>query len=119
VFTASPAEILFAQSPENLDEYAELAGDIREAGCPRVGLALRPLDQEYTLWWLLGAPESGIRLEHVVASEATQGLIDPGFTPCAILCTDCGPVSSISDLPLAVDYGHIRLYMASEAAAAP
>ncbi len=67
VFTTSQVEILFAQSPEKMDEFVDLAGRIREAGCTQVGMALEPWDQEYPVWWLLGAPESGIRLEHVVA----------------------------------------------------
>ena len=111
VFTVSPVQILFAQSPEDMDEYVDLAGKIKDAGCSRVGLALRPGEQEYTLWWLLNAPESGIRLEYVVASDATRKYLDPSYLRCAILCTDCSQVASLSDLPLAFDYGHIRLYM--------
>ena len=112
IFTTPPAEILFAQSPDNRDEVQLLTQAITASGCRQVGLSLAENDQEYALWWLLQAPQSGVVLEHVTASTQLLRYLDPDFHPCAILCTLCEGQASFGDLPLATDAGHIQLYLA-------
>jgi hypothetical protein len=111
VFTEDADKILFAQSPQIRDEYEYVATRILEADCRRVGLSTSRDDLEYTLWRLLGAPESGVEIEHLNASVDTQKYIDSGFSPCAVICTACGGLPPGFDMPLASDFGHIRLYL--------
>lgn len=111
VFLTDPAVILFAQSPDLRDEWEEVAARIKTQGCMQVGLATTRDDLEYALWWLLGAPDSGIELRHIRASEATRRYLDPTFIPCAVICTACQGLELPASLPMLADYGHIRLYM--------
>jgi hypothetical protein len=111
VFLEDPDKILFAQSPEIRDEYEFVAARVLEADCGQVGLVTSRDSLEYALWRLLGAPESGVRIEHLRASPDTQKYIDPGFSPCAVICTACGGLPPGFDMPLISDFGHIRLYL--------
>jgi hypothetical protein len=113
VFTTSQEELLFALSPNKRDEYHLLAKQITSAACSRVGVALHWDDLEYTLWWELGAPESGTQLRYVEARSPTDKLIEPDYQPCAILCTTCVDLSAFHGLPLFTDAGHIKLFMDS------
>ena len=112
VFVASAADVLFAQSPDFQDEYQYVADAIQEANCREVGLALTKLDMEYTFWWLLEAPQSGVRLHHLRATDPTRDLQPASPNPCAVICTDCTDVARMTDLPLRNDFGHVALYMA-------
>jgi len=111
VFTEDVDRILFAQSPEKRDEYEYVAARVLEAGCRKVGLVTSRYDLEYTLWRLLHAPESGVEVQHLRATRETENYIDPGFSPCAVICTDCGRLPAGFDMPLATDLGHVRLYL--------
>lgn len=111
VFTTSPSQLLFAQSPGNRDEYVLLTDKIKAAQCMDVGLAIQAKDQEYTFWWLLDAPQSGTQLRFVEAPKPVDDLIQPTYRPCAILCTVCGDKPSFHGLPLDIVAGELRLYM--------
>jgi hypothetical protein len=114
VFVEDPQVILFAQSPEIRDEYQDVAKRIRQAGCRRVGLVTTRFNLEYTLWRLLRAPESGVVIEHIQATPDTAKHLDPDFSPCAVICTECDALPEGLDLPLAADFGHVRLYLQTD-----
>jgi hypothetical protein len=111
VFAADKTVILFAQSPGFRDEYEAVSARVRDLGCTQVGLSTTRMDPEYALWRLLGAPESGVTLQHVRFAEETRPYADPSFRPCAVICTACEGLSLPAGLGLEVDYGHIRLYV--------
>jgi hypothetical protein len=111
VFAEDVNTILFAQSPEIRDEYEYVATRVQGEGCRRVGLVTTRDDLEYTFWRLLGAPDSQVVIEHLRASPQTQRYLDPTFSPCAVICTDCAGLPATLELPLASDFGHVRLYL--------
>ena len=111
VFLTDPDEILFAQSPDIRDEWEDVAARIQSKGCTRVGLSTTRFDLEYALWWLLGAPESGIAIHHLRVTEATGAYLDPAFVPCAVICTACEGLAQPTGLSVSADYGHIKLYL--------
>jgi hypothetical protein len=111
VFTENVDTILFAQSLEIRDEYEYVAARVLEEGCRRVGLVTSREDLEYTLWRLLGSPESEVVIEHLRASPGSKKYLDPATSPCAAICTTCGMLPQGFDIPLASDFGHVRLYL--------
>jgi len=67
-------------------------------------------DIEYVFWWLLNAPQSGIRIESIDTSPIFQHYADPNFKPCAIICTICGDKSRLHNLDLSGDFNSVRVY---------
>ncbi len=114
VFMTDPSAILFAMTPGFRDEYEYVTHVIKEAGCSEVGLWLHYEDLEYTFWWLLRAPQSGIQLRFVKAPPELQRYLHPDYQPCAIICTVCEGESSFQGVPLAGDYGHVQLFLEPE-----
>jgi hypothetical protein len=110
VFTTPRGEILFAHIPNFRDEYEWVADQIDSEQCKEVGLFLEAYDFEYPIWWLLEAPYSGIRLEHLNPTNETARYGDPDFMPCAVICTICVGEGSLENLPLVSDFGHIQYY---------
>jgi hypothetical protein len=107
IFLASQASLLFANWPDLKIPYVEITDDIRDSGCKDVGLRIDSHDLEYTFWWLLKAPQSGIRVESIYYSDYLNRYADPNFKPCAIICTICGSRSQLHGLELAGNYGDI------------
>jgi len=112
IFVTAPVDLLFTSTPEIEAQYALVAAWLEDSACRQVGLDLGSRDLEYTLWWLLDAPQSGFRLETLGSSAGTRELRDAGFEPCAVLCTRCQDRVQYLSLPLQYDGGFIRLYTA-------
>jgi len=110
VFTTPRDEILFAHIPNFRDEYAWVAEQITESQCGQVGLFLKAYDFEYPFWWLLEAPQSGIKLQHIHSTPETERYQDPSFLPCAVICTVCVGEQEVADLPLISDFGSVQYY---------
>jgi hypothetical protein len=111
VLTTDPVEVLFAADLRLLEPYRAGAERVRESGCRDVGLRIDSSDLEYLFWWLLRAPQSGIRIESVYFSDRYRPLADPSFRPCAILCTICGDRQRLHGLALAADFGAVDVYL--------
>ncbi len=112
ILYAEPRDLLFINAPDWNTPMMEAAHDIRESGCKDVGLRIDSRDVEYPIWWLLKAPQSGIRIESLYYSEVLNRYADPSFKPCAILCTICGARSTLNGLSLYGSYdGLVNLYM--------
>jgi len=112
ILNEPPVRVLFAAWTELQGPYTDATTVIRQSACRSVGLQLDSHDIEYTFWWLLDAPQSGIRLETILASPRLEGYIDPAFKPCAILCTICRGKTRLHGLHLVSDYtGKVQLYM--------
>lgn len=114
VFTTEPSEILFAQIPGFRDEYEAIAQSIQDAGCKQVGLSIAVRDFEYTFWWLLDAPQSGIQLQHEKTTSHSAKYKDRGFGACAVICTECELKGDFYDSWDSVDYGHVSLFLKPE-----
>jgi hypothetical protein len=111
VLVEPPATMIFANAMSFRDPYLELAKGLEASGCNEVGLRIDSHDREYLFWWLLDAPQSGIRIESVYPLPELEHLADPDFRPCAVICTICGDRSEIHGLPLKDDYGEVKLYV--------
>ncbi len=111
IFTTTPAEILFALNPGNLDEYQRVTRSIEGAACKQVGLWLYHEDLEYAFWWLLEAPQSGVELRFIHTEPALERYFEPDFKPCAILCTQCQGLEAVKGLPLNSDFGQVQLFL--------
>ena len=114
IFTISRERILFASWPVWQEPFVASVGEIEEAGCKQVGLRIDSHDLEYALWWLFGAPESGVRIESVYTYPHLEKYIDPTFMPCAILCTICGNRDRLNGLPLEASFGDASVYLGDE-----
>ena len=111
IFTASDAEIMFATLPHRRDEYEYAAKLIQSSGCRNVGIGIPAGDLEYQVWWLLGAPESGIRIESLTPVRVSEIYVDQDFQPCALICIDCQGKELDIGLPMEGDYGHFRFFI--------
>lgn len=114
ILNEPPVRILFAGGIELQGPYTLATGVIRKSACRSVGLQIDSHDLEYPFWWLLDAPQSGIRLETIYPAQGLARFIDPNFKPCAILCTICRGKNRLHGLDLMTDYsGRVQLYMGS------
>jgi hypothetical protein len=104
-------QLLFANSPEVMPAYQSLAFDIRESGCMDVGLKIDSSDIEYPFWFLLDAPHSGIRIDHLDVPGGSARYLLQDIRSCAIVCSYACDQSQ-HELPLATVYqGKYYLYM--------
>jgi hypothetical protein len=111
ILTTSPTRILLAVNQALEASYVEGTDLVRESGCTQVGLRIDSGDLEYAFWWLLGAPESGLRIESIYPTDDSRSLADPAFRPCAILCTICGDRQRLHGLPLEADFGAVDVFV--------
>ena len=82
----------FANRPDLLQPYSELARAIRAAGCRGIGYEAGREPFEYPFWALLGEGGYAFRFEHVGRVEAPwRDLRDPSFKPCAVISAGDGP----------------------------
>lgn len=101
---------LFAENVHLRDAYTGIAAAVRGTGCQDVGLRIDSHDPEYLFWWLLDAPQSGLRLESIYTNETLQRYIDPTFKPCAIICTLCGSRTRLHGLELSGNFEGVKLF---------
>lgn len=107
IFYANAQTLLFANWKNYQQPYAEISSDIRNSGCRQVGLRIDSHDIEYAFWWLLDAPQSGIRIESLYYAPELTRYADPTFTPCAIICTICANRTRLHGLSLAGSYDDV------------
>jgi hypothetical protein len=113
LLTTPREQLLFANSPEVMPAYHSLASDIRDSGCMVIGLMIDSSDIEYPFWYLLGAPTSGARIEHLDLQGESAKYLAQDFKPCAIVCSYCSDETQ-HDLPLTDVYqGVYSLYISS------
>ena len=105
-------DILFALNPGLADDYILTAQAIQGARCSDVGLSANPGFLEYPLWWALGAPQSGVRIEFVDIAPELEPYVDASFKPCAVVCAICDEQQVYHGLPIFGTYDSIKLYMA-------
>ena len=105
VLITPPAEILFSNRPGLLGSYTHMIDAIKASGCKNVGLRIDSHDIEYQFWWMLGAPQSGVRIESIYYSNVLTRYADLSFKPCAIICTICSDRDHVNGMNLTSPYG--------------
>jgi hypothetical protein len=105
VLTTSPTMVLFSNRLSSLGPYSHMINAIKASGCKNVGLRIDSHDIEYQYWWMLQAPQSGVRIESLYYSDGLARYADPSFKPCAIICTICADRSHINGLDLSSPFG--------------
>jgi hypothetical protein len=111
VFTARKDELLFAINPGDEQRLVQVADQIKAANCDEVGLSYSRNNLEYQLWYLLGAPESRIEIQHLTSLAEFSQYLEPDYQPCAVVCTLCDALPEGYRLPQSYDFGAIRLYL--------
>jgi hypothetical protein len=119
ILNESPKSVLFANWTQYREDYSAAADLVLASGCKRVGLKIDSHDLEYTFWWLLNAPQNGIRLESIDTYPRLQRYVDPNYKPCAILCTICNDRPFLHNLELGGDFLNVRVYIGNNFNALP
>jgi 4-amino-4-deoxy-L-arabinose transferase-like glycosyltransferase len=114
VFVAPKDELLFAINPGSEEGLDSISEQIQSAGCTEVGLSYSRNNLEYQIWYLLGAPQSGVTIRNLVSLPAFAPGLDESFNPCAVVCTACDALPDEYLLPLSFDYGAVRLDLQSD-----
>lgn len=107
ILNENPANIIFGSLVDIRESYTSASEAVRASSCREIGLQLDSHDPEYLFWWLLDAPKSGIRIETATSFPELQRFIDPGYQPCAILCTICTQTTEISGYHLVDTFGGV------------
>ena len=111
VLTMPKVDILFANLRASEEDTLTVVDSLEQTGCTQVGLRIDSHDPEYLFWHLLGAPQSGYRLEAIYPVPRLEPLIDRSFSPCAILCTICGDRDRLHGLDLVGESGEVTLFL--------
>jgi hypothetical protein len=110
-----PRERLYFANYSGLrHHYAAMIGDIQDAGCSKVGIAISGSGGEYPIWVLLGAPSQELEIEWLVGGTPSERYKKVDFQPCAVICQRC-PDSwdTLRGLPKVYDRARFRLYLGS------
>lgn len=119
ILNESPKAVLFANWTQYREPYSDATDLVLASDCRSVGLSIDSHDLEYSFWWLLNAPQSGIRIESLDTYPRLQRYVDPNFKPCAIICTICGDKPSLHNLNLGGDFSTVRVYLGDNFDAQP
>ncbi len=109
ILVEPPEKTMFAVWGSLGDSYVEAMKKVKETGCQNIGLKLDSNDLEYAYWYLLGAPQNGMRLESIVTYPELERYLDPNFKPCVIICTTCGEQTQLFGLDRIGSYGDGRI----------
>jgi hypothetical protein len=105
------ATILMPWNPGLRDDYQLSTQAVLESGCTQVSLRASAAFLEYPIWWLLDAPQSGIRIEPYDAAPYLAGTVDESFEPCAVICANCEAETTLRGLRLFGTYDSIKVYL--------
>jgi 4-amino-4-deoxy-L-arabinose transferase-like glycosyltransferase len=109
ILNEPPEKTMFAVWGNLGTAYVAAMDQVRQTGCKEIGLKLDSNDLEYAYWWLLGAPQNGMRLESIVTYPELERYLDPTFKPCVIICTTCGEQDSLFGLNRIGSFGNGRI----------
>ncbi len=110
ILNEPPSSVLFSNWTSLRDPYLSMGEALQSLGCTDIGLRIDSHDLEYLYWWLLNAPQSGIRIETIYFSPRLEKYVDKIFKPCAIICTICGDRTRLHGLNLTGTYGNAKLF---------
>jgi hypothetical protein len=109
ILNEPPEKTMFAVWGTLGGAYVDAMKQVRETGCQEIGLRLDSNDLEYAYWWLLGAPQNGMRLESIATYPELERYLDHDFKPCVIICTTCGDLPQLFGLERIGSYGDGRI----------
>ncbi len=107
ILNETRANIIFGSLVEIRESYTAASEAVRASGCREIGLQLDSHDPEYLFWWLLDAPQSGIRIETGTSFPELKQYLVPGYQPCAILCTTCTQTTTIEGYQMEEAFGGV------------
>jgi 4-amino-4-deoxy-L-arabinose transferase-like glycosyltransferase len=111
ILNEPPEKTMFAVWGTLGGAYVDAMKQVKGTGCKEIGLKLDSSDLEYAYWYLLGAPQNGVRLENLVTYPELERYLDPNFKPCVIICTTCGNgLMTLDSLNLIGEYSKIKIY---------
>jgi hypothetical protein len=111
ILNEPPEKIMFAVWGSLGSSYVDAMKQVEATGCRDIGLKLDSSDLEYAYWWLLGAPQNGIRLESIVTYPELERYLAPNFKPCVVICTTCGKdMVTLNGLDLIGEFKPIKIY---------
>jgi 4-amino-4-deoxy-L-arabinose transferase-like glycosyltransferase len=111
ILSASRKELLLGCREEGFPGLMQLPNTAKEMNCDQIGIYGGGGTTEYHIWAALNAPFSGYRLEWIVAGTPSAAYVDPGFTPCLIVCHDCpAEQESIKSFERFIDGNRFDLY---------
>jgi hypothetical protein len=111
IFKEPEVDVLFANWIVQRDSFVMVTEAIKTSECTEVGLRIDSGDLEYPYWWLLGAPQNGIRIETIDPYPHLYRYVDASFKPCAIVCSLCGGRTRFHGLPRQGKYGKFSLFL--------
>lgn len=111
ILVEDPSTILLPWNPGLRDDYLLSTQAVLDSGCTQVALRASAAFLEYPLWWLLGAPQSGIRIEPYDAAPYLADTVDVSFEPCAVICANCEDETMLRGLSLFGTYDSIKVYL--------
>jgi 4-amino-4-deoxy-L-arabinose transferase-like glycosyltransferase len=109
ILNEPPEKTMFAVWGSLGNAYVDAMNQVKQTGCREIGLKLDSSDLEYAYWWLLGAPQNGLRLESIVTYPELERYLDPNFKPCVIICSTCGGQAQLFGLDRIGSYGDGRI----------
>jgi len=109
ILNEPPEKTMFAVWGSLGNAYVDAMDQVKQTGCKEIGLKLDSNDLEYAYWWLLGAPQNGMRLETIVTSPELERYLDSSFKPCVIICSTCGDQTQLFGLDRIGSYGDGRI----------
>jgi 4-amino-4-deoxy-L-arabinose transferase-like glycosyltransferase len=114
ILTENQAAMVLPWSPQLRDDYTLAAQAVLESGCTEVGLRADSDFLEYPLWWLLGAPQNGLRLESLETTSYLEPYVDRAFTPCAVVCANCLEGETPEGFALIGSFDSLNVFGAAE-----
>jgi len=113
VFQEPAQDILFANWLLLRDDYVAASQVIVEETCRDVGYWIDSHEPEYAWWWLLDAPQSGIRFQAIETYPELEQYLDRSFEPCAVICTMCGNRQVLLGLERTATFGSVSVFLDS------
>ena len=109
VFTTSREVSLFANVTRARQPFSNAAEAATAGGCQQVGLSIDAIDIEYAFWWLLERSEPEVEVRVVRPLPELSHLRTEGFTPCAVICTNCQG-DQFNGLQRSATFGPVDVY---------
>ncbi len=112
ILTQTREELRFNNCLDCYHINKSLVDAIEKNKCDTIGVILLGDSGEYLIWTLFHVPQDQLRIEWIVAGTASVKYEPDDFTPCAVICQDCGPETpSIRGLNLYLVNNDFALYM--------
>ena len=103
-------DLVFANTRDSQADITAITDVTARLQCDQIGLRIDSNDPEYPYWFLLGAPDNGVRIESIYPVLELGRFLSPDFRPCAIICSVCGDRQRVHGLDLVASSGEIGLY---------